>query len=98
MADEKKTITLYIAQKPFRLSIPASQEEIYRKAERNIQDYVKQLANKSNITDPFTQIGYAVIKYAVRETQLSDKQQYIDTDLKEALDILNSTFDKILSK
>jgi hypothetical protein len=44
MEEERKSITLYIAQQPFKLSVAAGQEELYRKAEEKIAQYIKSLA------------------------------------------------------
>jgi len=43
------------------------------------------LAGRNNINDRFVQLGYAVINFAVNETNLLDKQRYIDSDLKTTL-------------
>jgi len=85
MAEERKSITLYVAQQPFKLSILPSQEEMYHRAEKKIQDYTRNLAEKSNITDRFTQLGYAAINFALNEIFLTEKQNFIDTDLKNSL-------------
>ena len=84
MEEERKSITLYIAQQPFKLSVTSGQEELYRKAEEKIAQYIKTLASKQ-ITDRFTQIGYALINFTIKETYLSEKQKFIDTDLKNNL-------------
>ena len=85
MAEERKSITLYVAQQPFKLSILSSQEEMYHKAEKRIQEYARNLAEKNNITDRFMQLGYAVINFALNEVYLTEKQKFIDTDLKNSL-------------
>ena len=85
MAEERKSITLYVAQQPFKLSILSSQEEMYHKAEKRIQDYSRSLAEKSNITDRVTQLGYAAINFALNEVFLTEKQKFVDTDLKDSL-------------
>ena len=85
MAEERKSITLYIAQQPFKLSVPANQEELYRRAENRIQEYIHQLAEKNNISDKFVQLGYAAINFALNEIYLTDKQKFVDSDLKTSL-------------
>ena len=85
MAEERKSITLYIAQQPFKVTVPVNQEELYRRAESKIQECIQQLAGRNNISDRFVQLGYAVINFAVNETNLLDKQKYIDSDLKTTL-------------
>ena len=85
MAEERKSITLYIAQQPFKLSVPASQEEMYHRAENRIQEYTRQLAEKNNINDRFVQLGYAAINFALNEIYLTDKQKFVDSDLKNNL-------------
>jgi len=84
MAEERKSITLYIAQQPFKLSVPAAEEALYRRAESRIQDYMRQLAEK-NISDRFVQLGYAAVNFALNEICLTDRQKYVDSDLKTNL-------------
>ena len=85
MAEERKSITLYIAQQPFKLSVSADKEELYRRAESRIQEYMRQLSEKNNINDKLTLLGYAAINSAINEISLIDKQKYVDTDLKSNL-------------
>ncbi|MDR1878546.1 MAG: cell division protein ZapA [Bacteroidales bacterium] len=85
MAEERKSITLYVAQQPFKLSILPSQEELYHRVEKRIQDYTRDLAEKNNITDKVMQLGYAAINFALNEIYLTDKQKFVDTDLKNNL-------------
>jgi hypothetical protein len=85
MAEERKSITLYIAQQPFKLSVLASEEELYHRAESRIQEYMRRLAEKNNISDRFVQLGYAAINFALNETYLTDKQKFVDSDLKNNL-------------
>jgi hypothetical protein len=98
MAEEKKSITLYVAQQPFKLSIMPSQEETYRKAEKRIQDYTRNLAEKNNISDRFVQLGYAAISFALNEIYLSEKQKFIDTDLNNNLKKIQEIVDSILKE
>ena len=97
MQNEKKSITLYIGQNPFKLSVNPSQEELYRKAERRINAYMQQLADKNNISDRMLQMGYALINFAIKETYYVDRQQYVETKLKDNLktlqDVLRRTLD-----
>lgn len=97
MEEERKSITLYIAQQPFKLSVTAEQEELYRKAEEKISQYIKSLASKQ-ITDRFTQMGYALINFAIKETYLTEKQHYIDTELKQNLKNLQTVLHDVLSE
>jgi metal-dependent hydrolase (beta-lactamase superfamily II) len=85
MAEERKSITLYIAQQPFKLSVAANQEELYHRAESRIQEYIQQLAGKNNISDRLVQLGYAAINFALNEIYVTDKQKFIDSDLKNNL-------------
>ncbi|MDD2622775.1 MAG: hypothetical protein WC142_06330 [Bacteroidales bacterium] len=96
MEEERKSITLYIAQQPFKLSVTSGQEELYRKAEEKIAQYIKTLASKQ-ITDRFTQIGYALINFTIKETYLSEKQKFIDTDLKHNLRNLQNVLQDVLN-
>ena len=98
MADEKKSITLYVAQQPFKLSILTSQEELYHKAEKRIQDYTRNLAEKNNINDKFTQLGYAVINFALNEIVLTEKQKFVDTDLKNNLKKIQEVIKEVLNE
>ena len=98
MAEERKSITLYIAQQPFKVSILSSQEEMYHKAEKRIQEYTRNLAEKSNITDKFVQLGYAVINFALNEIYLTEKQKYVDTDLKNKLKKIQEVVDLVLKE
>ena len=98
MAEDKKSITLYVAQQPFKLSILPSQEEMYHKAEKKIQDYTRTLAEKNNITDKVMQLGYAAISFALNEVYLTEKQKFIDTDLKNNLKKIQEIVDKILTE
>lgn len=97
MEEERKSITLYIAQQPFKLSITTGQEELYRKAEEKIAQYIKTLATKQ-ITDRFTQMGYALINFAIKETYLTEKQHFIDTDLKNNLKNLQNVLQNVLNE
>jgi len=98
MAEEKKSITLYVAQQPFKLSVLAGQEELYRKAERRIQDYTRNLAEKNNIHDKLIQIGYAAINFALNEIVLTEKQKFVDTDLKNNLKKMQTIIDEVLNE
>lgn len=98
MAEEKKSITLYVAQQPFKLSILASQEEMYHKAEKRIQEYTRNLAEKNNITDRFVQLGYAVINFALNEIYLTEKQKFVDTDLKNNLRKIQEVINLVLNE
>lgn len=98
MTDEKKSITLYVAQQPFKLSILAGQEELYHKAEKRIQDYTRNLAEKNNINDKFTQLGYAVINFALNEIVLTEKQKFVDTDLKNNLKKMQEVIKEVLNE
>jgi len=98
MAEERKSITLYVAQQPFKLSILPSQEEMYHKAEKRIQEYSRNLAEKSNITDRFTQLGYAVVNFALNEIYLTEKQKFIDTDLKNSLKKIQGIVNEALNE
>ena len=97
MAEERKSITLYIAQQPFKLSIPVHEEELYRRAENRIQDYTRQLAEKSNISDKFLQLGYAAINFALNEIYLTDKQKFVDSDLKNNLRKIKEVIQLVLN-
>ncbi|NLJ81714.1 MAG: cell division protein ZapA [Bacteroidales bacterium] len=97
MEDKRKSITIYIAQQPFKLLVTDEQEELYRKAEDKISQYIKSLASKQ-ITDRFTQMGYALINFAIKETYLTEKQHYIDTDLKKSLKNLQSVLLNVISE
>ncbi len=98
MQDEKKTITLYVAQQPFKLSVNVSQEELYRKAEQRINVYIRQLAERNHITDRMVQMGYALINFAIKETYLTDKQNYVDTKLKDNLKDLQNVLQNVLNE
>jgi predicted solute-binding protein len=98
MAEERKSITLYVAQQPFKLSILASQEEMYHKAEKRIQEYTRSLAEKNNITDRFVQLGYAVINFALNEVYLTEKQKFVDTELKNNLRKIQEIISLILDE
>lgn len=96
MQDEKKSIALYIGQQQFKLSVNASQEELYRKAEKRINAYMQQLAEKSHISDRTIQMGFALINFAIKETYLVDRQRYVDTKLKDNLKALQEMLQKTL--
>lgn len=96
MQDEKKSISLYIGQQQFKLSVNASQEELYRRAEKRINAYLQQLADRNHITDSRIQMGYALINFAIKETYLADRQQYVDTKLKDNLKALQQMLGKTL--
>ena len=97
MQEEKKTITLYIAQQPFKLSVAAAQEALYRKAEQRINGYIRQLSEKSHVSDRMTQMGYALINFAIKETYLTEKQHYVDTKLKDNLKNLQHALQAVLN-
>jgi predicted solute-binding protein len=98
MAEERKSITLYVAQQPFKLSILASQEEMYHKAEKRIQEYTRNLAEKNNITDRFVQLGYAVINFALNEIYLTEKQKFVDTELRNNLRKIQEVINLVLNE
>jgi len=85
MAEERKSITLYIGQQPFRLVVPANEEALYRRAESRIQKSMQYMAEKNKITDRFTQLGFAAINSALNEICLTEKQAFIDSDLENNL-------------
>ena len=98
MADERKSITLYVAQQPFKLSVLTSQEELYHKAEKKIQESIRNLAEKNKINDKFTQLGYAAINFALTEIVLTEKQKFVDTDLKNNLREIKKIIQEVLNE
>ena len=98
MADERKSITLYVAQQPFKLSVLTSQEELYHKAEKKIQESIRNLAEKNKINDKFTQLGYAAISFALAEIVLTEKQKFVDTDLKNNLREIKKIIQEVLNE
>jgi cell division protein ZapA (FtsZ GTPase activity inhibitor) len=80
------------------VSIPSSQEEMYHKAEKRIHEYTRNLAEKSNITDKFVQLGYAAINFALNEIYLTEKQKFVDTDLKDKLRKIQEVVDSALNE
>jgi len=98
MAEERKSITLYIGQQPFKLSVSADDEELYHRAENKIQDYMRRLAEKSNINDRFILLGYAAVHFAVNTVNLTDKQKFIDSDLKNNLRKIQEVIDLVLQE
>ena len=96
MAEERKSITLYIAQQPFKLVVPANDEALYRRAESRVQDYMRQLAER-NISDRFVQLGYAAISSALNEICLADKQKFVDSDLKNHLRKIQEVIELVLN-
>jgi len=98
MADEKKSITLYVAQQPFKLSVLSSQEELYRRAEKRIQEFTHNLAEKNKINDKFTQLGYAAISFALAEIVLAEKQKFVDTNLKNNLKKIQAIIQEVLNE
>ena len=98
MADERKSIKLYVAQQPFKLSVLTSQEELYHKAEKKIQESIRNLAEKNKINDKFTQLGYAAISFALAEIVLTEKQKFVDTDLKNNLREIKKIIQEVLNE
>ena len=98
MADEKKSITLYVAQQPFKLSVLANQEELYHKAEKKIQEYIRNLSENNKIHDKVTQLGYAAIYFAINEMRLTEKQQFVNTDLKDSLKKIKTIIQEVLDE
>ncbi|MBP5614246.1 MAG: cell division protein ZapA [Bacteroidales bacterium] len=96
MQNEKKSITLYIGNQPFKLSVNPAQEDLYHRAAQRINAYMKQLAEKNNITDRVVQMGYALINFAIKEIHAADRQQYVDTQLKDNLRVLQEVLRKTL--
>ena len=97
MAEERKSITLYIGQQPFKLSVSAADEELYHRAEGRIQEYMRRLAEKNNINDRFVQLGYAAVHFALNEIILTDKQKFVDSDLKNNLRKIKEVIDLVLN-
>jgi len=97
MAEERKSITLYIGQQPFKLSVSAADEELYHRAEGRIQEYMRKLAENKGISDKFVQLGYAAVHFATHEISLTDKQKFVDTDLKNNLRKIKEVIDLVLN-
>ncbi|MBO4581551.1 MAG: cell division protein ZapA [Bacteroidales bacterium] len=98
MSENKKLITLYVAQQAFKLTIPESQEVLYREAERNINTYIRSLSEKIHSTDKFTLMGYAVINFAMKNILLNEKQKFVDSDLLEVLKKIQTTVNEVLDE
>ncbi|MBO4739781.1 MAG: cell division protein ZapA [Bacteroidales bacterium] len=98
MSEEKKSITLHIAQQAFKMNIPVEHEEMYRTAERRIHQYMRTLSEKTNITDNFTLLGYAAINFALNEVNLMGKQKFVDNDLKDCLKKIQEVVNEALAK
>lgn len=97
MEVEKKSITIYVAGQALKLSIAAEQEETFRKAERNIQAYIK-LLEKKGISDAFTCLCYAIVYFAHNDVVKSEKQHFVDNDLVEVLKKIQETVNDALCK
>ncbi|MCL2131338.1 MAG: cell division protein ZapA [Lentimicrobiaceae bacterium] len=97
MAEERESITLYIAQQPLRLFIPAGQEALYRRAESRVQEHMRQLAEKQNINDKLAQLSYAAVGFAINEIVLTDRQKFVNTDLKNNLRKIQKVIQLVLN-
>ena len=57
---------------------------------------MRQLAEKNRISDRMLQMGFALINFAVKDTYKEERQQYVDTKLKDNLKTLQEVLRRTL--
>ncbi|MDR1792916.1 MAG: cell division protein ZapA [Bacteroidales bacterium] len=96
MAEGKKLVVFHVAGQPIKVTIKASEEDLYRKAEARLQGYIQRLAEDNHITDMLEQLRYAAFNSAVNEVYFIEKQEFVDTELKYKLGKVQQIVNEIL--
>ena len=94
----KQSIKLKIANKPYSFSIESEKEELYRLAEREVNEYITSI--KRNNFQGWTDVDYlgmAVLKFAIKHAELRQSREIGDEDLRE-LKRLETVIDDYLSR
>ena len=75
---EKRNINLTIADIPLRLNITASDEEIVRKAAKEINERVSKYNSENKEPEPFYFLAYVSLVHTIKMLQQEQKFQEIE--------------------
>lgn len=86
---EKQRITLNIAGESYPLTIDGTKEEIYRRAAREINNWVASLESQFGVTDREEALAITALQFSVKATELemsrslgNDVEALVDLDMK----------------
>jgi cell division protein ZapA (FtsZ GTPase activity inhibitor) len=79
------TVTVTIANRPYRLKIKKEEEEVLRESARNIESLMKEYAKNFHFNDPQDLIAMVALQLANNSSSLEKKITYRDTELIEKL-------------
>lgn len=91
---ETRRITVRVAGKEFAMTIPAQQEEVYRRAAADINQLVSAY-KASFVAEPEDYLAMAAIQTAVLKVDLEMKREM--TDQMEALEQIDNKIDDYLN-
>lgn len=91
---DELTISVTIADRPYRLNIKKEEEESIRKAAKNINEKIKQYSDNYAFNDKQDLLAMVSLEYANSSLVYEEKLDHSDQQLKEKL----SHLDDILSE
>lgn len=97
MADNKLSIRLKIAGREYPLGVNPEKEEVYRRAESEINGYVVQMRNHfGSSLDDNGCLALAALKFAIDKIELSRSREVGDEDMK-ALENIDMRLERYLN-
>jgi cell division protein ZapA len=89
-------ITLNIAGRPYRLTISRDEEEIVRKAAKNIENLVNHYANNYRYSDKQDLMAMVALHYATLAQHAQNEASYIANRFTPVLNELDKILDESL--
>lgn len=90
---DELTISVTIADRPYRLNIKKEEEEQIRKAAKNINERLKQYSDNYAFNDKQDLLAMVSLEYANSSLVYEERLSHSDQEIKDQL----STLDELLS-
>jgi cell division protein ZapA (FtsZ GTPase activity inhibitor) len=87
---DELTISVTIADRPYRLNIKKEEEEEIRKAAKNINERIKQYSDNYAFNDKQDLLAMVSLEYANSSLVYEEKLGHSDQQIKEQLSSLDS--------
>ena len=82
---DELTVTITIANRPYRLKIKKEEEEVLRESAKKIESLMKEYAKNFHFNDSQDLIAMVTLQLANQSSSLEKKITYRDTELTEKL-------------
>jgi len=87
---EEFTITVTIADRPYRLTIDRDEEEIIRKAEKLINEALRNYSDAYAYNDKQDLVAMVALQFTTNSLKLEDQINFFDKDMIEKLKIIDN--------